>query len=57
MHHRLPSDTLIYDLQFRLKCRHCKGRRGNFEIAFEPIEPNVSNEGFADRRIVVVKRR
>ena len=21
--HRLPSDTLIYDLQFRMRCSHC----------------------------------
>jgi hypothetical protein len=22
--HRVPSDTLIYDLRFRLRCRRCK---------------------------------
>jgi hypothetical protein len=21
--HRIPSDTLVYDLQFRLRCKHC----------------------------------
>jgi hypothetical protein len=25
--YRLPSDTLIYDLQFRLRCQHCNKRR------------------------------
>jgi hypothetical protein len=29
--HRVPSDTLIYDLQFRLRCRHCN-RRDGFDI-------------------------
>ncbi len=32
--HRLPSKTLIYDLQYRLRCRHCRADRG-FEIAIE----------------------
>jgi hypothetical protein len=31
---RLPSDTLIYDLQFRLRCRYCNTRRG-FKISIE----------------------
>ena len=30
--HRFPSDTLVYDLQFRLRCRHCN-RRSGFRIA------------------------
>jgi hypothetical protein len=29
---RLPSDTLVFDLQFRLKCRHCQSR-GPFKIS------------------------
>ena len=29
---RLPSDTLIYDLQYRLRCRSC-GRTSGFEIS------------------------
>jgi hypothetical protein len=29
---RIPSDTLIFDLQFRLRCRHCN-RRSGFRIA------------------------
>ena len=27
--HRLGSDTLVYDLQFRLRCKGCN-RRGGF---------------------------
>jgi hypothetical protein len=30
--YRTPSDTLIYDLQFKLKCKHCSRRTG-FEIS------------------------
>jgi hypothetical protein len=26
--HWLPSDTLVFDLQFRLRCSHCNRRRG-----------------------------
>jgi hypothetical protein len=26
--HRLPSDTLAYDLQFRLRCKYCNCWRG-----------------------------
>jgi hypothetical protein len=26
--HRVPSDTLVYDLQFRLRCTYCNCRRG-----------------------------
>ena len=29
--HRIPSDTLIYDLQVRLRCQHCN-RRDGFDI-------------------------
>ena len=29
--HRMPSDTLVYDLQFRLRCSHCN-RRSGFRI-------------------------
>jgi hypothetical protein len=30
--YRLPSDTLLIDLQYRLRCRHCNRRQG-FRIA------------------------
>jgi hypothetical protein len=30
--YRVPSDTLLYDLQYRLRCRHCN-RNHSFEIA------------------------
>ena len=31
-HNRVPSDTLVFDLQFRLRCTHCNARVG-FRIA------------------------
>lgn len=30
--HRIPSDMLVYDLQYRMKCRNCN-RSSGFEIA------------------------
>jgi hypothetical protein len=32
LNHRVPSDTLIYDLQYRLKCDRCSRKTG-FQIA------------------------
>jgi hypothetical protein len=26
--YRLPSDTLVYDLRYRLRCQHCTRRQG-----------------------------
>ena len=26
--HRIPSDTLVYDLQYRMRCKHCNRREG-----------------------------
>jgi hypothetical protein len=30
--HRIPSTTLVFDLQYRLRCRHCRRDRG-FKIS------------------------
>jgi hypothetical protein len=38
--HRLASTTLIYDLQFRLRCRHCRAERG-----FKIVVADVRNRG------------
>jgi len=32
--HRVPSDTLIYDSQFHLRCKHCHRSKG-FKIAIK----------------------
>jgi hypothetical protein len=31
-HHRIASDTLVYDLQYRLRCKHCNVTDG-FKIS------------------------
>src|SRR5229473_1921734 len=45
-HQRVPSDTLVYDLQFRLRCTHCNRKTG-FGISI--IDPrnrgNKSKDG------------
>ncbi len=50
--YRTPSDTLIYDLQFRLRCQHCKRRRG-FEIAIGSIRRMGTSSAPIPARIVV----
>ena len=47
--HRIGSDMLVYDLQFRLRCRHCN-RRSGFRIAV------VDDRGRGDRRVQPVER-
>jgi hypothetical protein len=39
--HRLPSTTLVYDLQFRLRCRHCRADRG-----FRIVIKDLRNAGY-----------
>ena len=38
---RTPSDTLIYDLQYRIRCRHC-GRTRGFTIAVTRVRTDRS---------------
>ncbi len=33
-HHRIPSDTLLYDLQYRFRCSHCGAKEG-FVVSVE----------------------
>jgi hypothetical protein len=51
---RLPSDTLTYDLQFRLRCRDCNARPG-FRITVQDTRPNRQTvrrrPGHCDRRM------
>jgi hypothetical protein len=42
--YRVSSDVLVYDLQFRLRCRHCN-RRSGFRIAI------VDGRARGDRRV------
>jgi hypothetical protein len=39
---RLSSDTLIFDLQYRLRCQRC-GRTGGFEISVSKLRTDRSN--------------
>jgi hypothetical protein len=34
--YRVPSDTVIYDLKCRLRCRRCNSRR-DFEVTMEEL--------------------
>ncbi len=53
-HHRVPSDTLIYDLQYRFRCKHCRRRTG-FAISVED-HTNVSDVSMPrDIRVIVPK--
>jgi hypothetical protein len=52
--HRLPSDTLIVDLQYRLRCKHCNARRG-FQIAIVDQTYQGPMNAPRRRRIVVEK--
>jgi hypothetical protein len=45
------SDTLIYDLQYRLRCRHCN-RRSGFRIAI--VDGRARGDRRADRRERIV---
>jgi hypothetical protein len=51
---RLPSDTLIYDLQYRLRCRAC-GRTSGFAISVLKLRADrsqLSGERTAETVIV-----
>ena len=50
--HRIASDTLIYDLQFRLRCKHCTRRKG-FKIAIQSRRFIGTSSHLAEPRIVV----
>jgi hypothetical protein len=52
--HRVPSDTLIFDLQFRLRCKHCN-RRDGFRIAV--LDHDKLSRSAPDCRTVVVDGR
>jgi len=51
--YRLASDTLVYDLQFRLRCRQCN-RRGEFWITiFDERSRGDSSKPRSERVVVV----
>ena len=52
--HRLPSTTLIYDLQFRLRCSHCRAFAG-FEITVVDMRNMGDNSKPCPERVIVAK--
>ena len=50
--YRVPSDTLLYDLQYRLRCRHCN-RNHSFEIAIGSTRMIGSSSQAPPVRVVV----
>jgi hypothetical protein len=50
--HRIPSDTLLYDLQFRLRCSHCQ-RRDGFKIAIQDTRFIDTSSHRAEPRVIV----
>ena len=48
--HRVRSDTLVYDLQFRLRCRQCRSR-GPFRIGIVDERERVSST--VSERVIV----
>jgi hypothetical protein len=53
--HKLPSDLLIYDLQYRLRCKVCRRNTG-FRILLWDGEPMPSKSAHdVGRHAVIVK--
>ena len=50
--HRVPSDFLVYDLQFRLRCSHCN-RRAGFRITIFDNRTRGDNSKPRLERVVV----
>ena len=54
--HRVPSDTLIYDLQFRFRCSRCRAFNG-FEIKVVDMRNIGDNSKPCPERVIVSKAR
>ena len=50
--HRLPSDFLVYDLQFRLRCSHCNRRSGFRITIFDERSRGDSSKPRLERVVV-----
>lgn len=50
--HRMRSGTLIFDLQFRLRCKRC-GRRSGFRISVTDLAHAGDNRMVRHERVVV----
>ncbi len=54
--HRLSSTTLIYDLQFRLRCTQCRAFAG-FEITVVDMRNMGDNSKPCPERVIVPRAR
>lgn len=50
--YRISSETLVFDLQFRFRCRHCNRLKG-FEIAIYDERNNGSLTKRDQRKVIV----
>ena len=50
--HRMASDTLVYDLQFRLRCSHCNRWSGFRITIFDERSRGDSSKPRAERVVV-----
>ena len=53
--HRVPSDTLVFDLQYRLRCTQC-GRRRGFTIAIQDRRPVGTSSHRPEPMVIVAAR-
>jgi hypothetical protein len=51
--HGIPSDALIYDLKFKMRCRHCRRKRG-FGVAVWDGR-NLQSTSHRTEEIVIVE--
>ena len=54
--HRVPSDTLIYDLQFRFRCSRCRAFK-DFEIKIVDVRNMGDNSKPCPERVIVARNR
>jgi hypothetical protein len=54
--HRIPSDTLLYDLQFRLRCSHCQ-RRDDFKIELQDTRFVGTSSHLPEPRVIVEPKK
>jgi hypothetical protein len=50
--HRVPSDFLVYDLQFQLRCSHCNDRAGFRITVFDTRTRGDSSKPRLERVVV-----
>jgi len=51
--YRIPSSTLIFDLQYRLRCRHCNATKG---FAIDVCGPPTGSSSIPRREFIIVAK-